>query len=64
MHVPEILLSGLSNFQGKGNVAHVKTTFQVRIMVRICFVLVLASASTFLFMKLLDFSENDQAKTI
>jgi len=56
---PDILFSGLSNIQGKGNVTHVQTTFHVRIMVRICFVLVFASANTFLFMKMLDFSEND-----
>ena len=59
MQVPVILFSGLSNIQGKGNVAHVQTTFNERIMVRICFVLVLASANICLFMKMLDFSEND-----
>ena len=59
MQVPDILFSGLSSVTGKGNVAHVQTTFHVRIMVRICFVLVFASAKTFLFMKMLDFSEND-----
>ena len=57
--VPDILFSGLSNIKGKGNVAHVQTTFHVRIMVLICFVLVFASARIFLFMKMLDFSEND-----
>ena len=64
MQVPDVLFSGLSNIQGKGNVAHVQTMFHVRIMVRICFILVFASANTFLFMKMLDFSENDYAKTI
>ena len=59
MQVSDILFSGLSNIQGKGNVAHVQTTFHVHIMVRICFILVLASANTFLCMKMLDFSEND-----
>ena len=51
--------SGLSNSHGKGNVAHVQTAFHVRIMVRICFILAFASPNTFLFMKMLDFSEND-----
>ena len=59
MQVPDILFSGLSTIQDKGNVAHVKTTFHVRIMVCICFVLVFASANAFLFMKMLVFSEND-----
>ena len=59
MQVPDILFSGLSNIQGKGNVAHVRTTFHVRIMVRICFVLVFASVNTFLLMKMLNFCEND-----
>ena len=59
MQVPDIPLSGLSNIQGKCNVAHVQTKFHVRIMVCICFVLVFASASTFSFMNVLDFSEND-----
>ena len=59
MQVPDILFSGLSNIQGKGNVAHAKITFRVRIMVRICFVLVSAYASTFLLMKMLGVNEND-----
>ena len=58
MQVPDIPLSGLSNIQGKSNVAHMQTTFHVHIMVRVCFVLVFESANTFLFMKVLDFSEN------
>ena len=62
MQVPDILFSGLSTIQSKGNVAHVQTTFHVRIMVRICFILVFVSANIFLFMKILDFSENDYAK--
>ena len=64
MQVPDILFSSLSNIQGKGNVAHVQPTFHVRIMVGICFVLVFASANTFLFMKMLDFSENYYSMTI
>ena len=52
MIVPDILFSVLSNVEGKGNVAHVQTTFHVRIMVHICFILVFASANTFLFMKM------------
>jgi len=51
--------SGLSNIKCKGNVVHVQTTFHVHIMIGICFVLLFASANTFLFMKMLDFSEND-----
>ena len=46
-------------FKLKDNVAHVQTTFHVRIMVRMCFILVFASANTLLFMKMLHFSEND-----
>ena len=57
MQVPDILFSRLSNIKGKGNVAHVQTTFHVRIMVGICFFLVFASINT--FMKMLDFSKND-----
>ena len=64
MQVPDILFSGLSNIQGRGNVAHVQTTFYARIMVRICFVLVFESTNTFLSMKMLDLSENGYAKTI
>ena len=56
---PDILFSGLSNIQGKGNIAHVQTMFHLCIMVRICFVLVFASANIFLFMKMRDFGEKD-----
>ena len=59
MQVPDLLFSGLSAIQGKSNIADAQTAFRVRIMVRICFVLVFACANTFLLMKMLEFSEND-----
>jgi len=49
-------------FKVKGNLAHVQSTFHLRIMVRICFVLVFASDNSFLFMKVLDFSDNYLAR--
>ena len=57
--IMHILFSGLSNIQGKSNVTHVQTTFHVRIMVRFCFILLYVSANTILFMKMLNFSDND-----
>ena len=59
MQVPDIRFSGLSNIQGKGNVAHVQTLLHVRIMVPLCFILVFVSANTFLFKNILDFIEKD-----
>ena len=49
-------------FKVKGNLAHVQSTFHLRIMVRICFVLVFASDNRFLFMKILDLSDTYLAR--
>jgi len=51
-------------FKVKGNLAHVQSTFHLRIMVRVCFVLVFASDNSFLFMKVLDFSDNYLARQL